>query len=708
MSRKSIAGEFTRGLLSAALILGAATGILWIIQIQQIFNEEAAHLTNREMVVAKNQAKIRVDETADYIRFRENTLISRIEQQVQGRVEEGHKIALSVLERNRTKSPSEIRRMVIESLRAPRFFNGRGYYFIDTLQGDVVLYPTRPEIEGTNALNITDTRGQRVVEQEIKLVKEQGEGYVTGYWPRPNDPDQEGHLKISYVKLLEPFDWYIGTGDYYDDVKAEVRQDIINRYTAFAPDNGTRVFIIDESGNELVPRFKNSGGTTVLPELLRTEEEKQALIKEELEYLASNPAGYAYVRTEKVTSGAEKQSAVYLQAIPKWELIIGAEVPLEATAGAGGWTVSDVKKRALVALTQIAVVIAFIYIVSIYVVRRQSLKMRNDFMAFMSFFKRAAKENVLIDVNDIQIQEFASMANMANQMVEKRQEARDALMASNEQLELQVQNRTKELQESLQILEANQEQLMQNEKLTVLGNLVAGITHEINIPVGIARTLNTDLQELIASVRDGVAGDETRVIELQALLMRMEEDSVMMEANLKRTLELVESFKDVSVDQCSGNRRKFGLKGYLNEIVMSLSPRTRKGGHRVEVICDDEIEVTGYPGVISQIITNLIMNSIQHGFKDRTGGHITIEVIDGGDRVLILYRDDGRGIPARDIGSVYEPFYTTDRERGGTGLGLNIVHQLVTEKLGGSINLTSTEGRGVLFEIEFPRVHGTP
>lgn len=705
MSRRSIAGEFTRSLLVATLVLGAVTGILWIVQIQNIFSNEAGHVANRETAIAKAGAKKQVDDITNYIRYREDDLVSQIEQEVQTRVQEGYSLARSVLERNKGKSTAAVQQSIVEALRIPRFFHGRGYYFIDTLKGEAVLYPTRPELEGTNVLNVTDSKGQRVVEQEINLVRDQGEGFVTGYWPRPNDPDKEVRLKISYVKRLEPFDWYLGTGEYYDDVKDEVRQDIIKRYNEFSSADGTRVFIIDESGNELVPRYSEAAPGTVLPDLLKTEEEKQAVIKEEMAYSAANPAGYGYIRTDSQGSGKERKTAVYIQAMPKWKWIVGVEVPVESLVNGEEWTLADVNNRSVRTVAEIVAIIIGASLAFIWVIRRQTLKLRNDFMAFMAFFKRAAKENVLIDVKDIQIQEFASMANLANQMVVKRQEAKDALLASNEELEVQVQERTKELQESLQVLESTQEQLMKSEKLSVLGNLVAGITHEINIPVGIARSLNSDLQDLIASVRTGMVEDDTRIIELQALLFRMEEDASMMEANLKRTQELIESFKEVSVDQCSGQRRKFNLQSYINEIVLSLSARIRKGGHRVEVICDEGVEVTGFPGTFSQILTNLIMNSIQHGFRNRNGGHITIEAIDGGERILLLYRDDGCGIPARDIGSVYEPFYTTDSEPGGSGLGLNIVHQLVTEKLGGTINLTSTEGRGVLFEIEFPRIH---
>lgn len=703
MSKRSIAGEFTRSLLTATLILGTLTGFLWILQTQQIFRAEAVHVTNHAKASAKEKALNQVEDVSGYISYQEDELVSRLNLQVQSRVNEGIIQAHGIIAQNQGMSPLKIQEAVVNGLRSPRFFEGRGYYFIDTLQGDVVLFPPRPELEGTNILQMTDTRGQKIVEQEIAIVRNQGEGFVTGYWPRPQDPDSEGRLKISYVKRLEPYDWYIGTGDYYDDVKNAVRLEIIKRYKKYRSSDGTRVFILTESGKELVSRYPEAGQDQDLEEILKNEDEKQAVLKEEIAYSIANPAGYGYIRSYKGRTGEVRETAVYIRTIPRWGWIVGAEVPVELMHSEEGWTLSQVHQRSIETIVQILMAIILVIMISVAVLRRQALRLRNDFMAFMSFFKRAAKENVLIEVPNIQMQEFVSMANMANQMVVKRQEAENALLASNEALELQVQERTQELQESLEILESTQDQMLRSEKLSVLGNLVAGITHEINIPVGIVRSLNTDLQELIASIRENMVDEDSKVIELQALLSRMEEDSAMMDANLNRTLELVESFKEVSVDQCSGKCRQFNLKEYLNEIVISLSARIRKGNHHVEVLCDSSVELFSYPGTLTQVITNLILNSLQHGFRNRTGGHITLEVIDGGERILLLYRDDGCGIPTKNASQVFEPFFSTDREHGSSGLGLNIVRQLVMEKLGGVINLTSTEGRGVLFEIEFPR-----
>lgn len=701
MGKRSIAGEFTKSLLAGTLVLVTLTGAFWVLQTYRIFKSEEIYLTANEQSSAKTLAKSQVQQAINNISYQEEELISRINQQVQSRVNEGVQQARAIMAQNQGKSTEETQRAVINGLRGLRFFEDRGYYFIGTLQGQVILYPLRPELEGTNITNVVDAKGQRIADQETAIAQTQGEGFVSAYWPHPQNPGGESRLKISYVKRLEPYDWFIGTGEFYDDFKAAVQQDILERYSRYSFSNGARVFIISDSGEELVSRYAvnpNEQGPQ------RTEEEKQAVISEELEYAVANKAGYGYMRTYTQPDGSTYETAVYIKPVPEWGWVVGAEVPVTAMRTEANMTPGQVRQRSLETLVQIIAAIVIVFIASVMVMRRQSHRLRNDFMAFMAFFKRAAKENVLIEIEDIQMQEFASMANMANQMVAKRQEAENALMAANEDLELQVQERTQELQESLLILESTQEQVVENEKLSVLGNLVTGIAHEINVPMGIVRSLNTDMQELLASIRSTLQDDETGTIALQALLTRMDEDAAMMEANLKRTVELVEDFKQASVDQANGQRRKINLRSYISKTILSLSSRIKKGNHHVEIICDNTVEIIGFPGILSQIITNLVMNSLQHGFKNRTGGHITLEVIDGGQRILLLYRDDGCGIPARSINRVYEPFFSTDRDRSGSGLGLNIVHQLVTEKLGGVINLTSIEGRGVLFEIEFPRV----
>lgn len=704
MAKRSIAGEYFRGLLRAALIAGLVTGLLWMLQLQLIYRAQSETARLEEASSAKLLAEARADDMVRYVEAEDRGLEERLKSQVKCRVDEGFHLAQKVMEQNRGKSEVQIRKAVADALRYQRFFNGRGYYFADTLQGEAILYPHRPELEGTSLIGSVDTHGQRIIAEEVALVTEQGEGFVSGYWPRPQDPDGEGRLKISYVKRLEPYPWYIGSGDYYDDFRSAVRQEIIDRFRDTPPEKGIHLFLLDSEGNELMPRFASeAAGSLDLTALLRTEEGRRAVIAEELAYVSDKPGGYGYIRSYGSDTGAARQTAVYIHPLPKWDLIVGAEVTLPMV---GSQTAeAKAKGSPMPAMLLAAATVTAMYLLFILALRRQTLKLRNDFIAFMAFFKRAAVENVMIDGSDLQMQEFVSMAHLANQMVVKRREANEALKQANEQLEQQVQERTAALEESLQVLENTQEQLIRSEKLSALGSVVAGITHEINVPVGIARSLNSDMKELIASVREGLRAGEERIgsVELMALLTRMEEDAVMTEANLCRTLELVRSFKEVSVDQSSGQMRRFDLGAYLNEVLVSLTAHLRKGRHQTEVICEEGVMVSGYPGALSQVVTNLVVNSVSHGFREKVGGHITLEVIEGAERVLLLYRDDGCGIPAKDLNRIYDPFFTTGSGRGGTGLGLNIVHQLVTERMGGTINVTSAEGRGVQFEIEFPR-----
>jgi signal transduction histidine kinase len=172
--------------------------------------------------------------------------------------------------------------------------------------------------------------------------------------------------------------------------------------------------------------------------------------------------------------------------------------------------------------------------------------------------------------------------------------------------------------------------------------------------------------------------------------------------NLTRAAELTQSFKQVAVDQTSEQRRTFVLREYINEILVSLGPKLKNTGYQVFVHCEESIQLTTYPGIFSQILTNLMMNSLHHGFRGRSEGKITITVIPQEQGITMQYRDDGHGIAPDVIGKIFEPFFTTNRQGGGTGLGLHIVYNLVTHKLNGTIHCTSELGKGVEFTLTLP------
>jgi len=173
--------------------------------------------------------------------------------------------------------------------------------------------------------------------------------------------------------------------------------------------------------------------------------------------------------------------------------------------------------------------------------------------------------------------------------------------------------------------------------------------------------------------------------------------------NLNRASELIASFKQVAVDQTSEAERRLDLNSYLDEIIQSLKPSFKNTHHTIDVECDDSIRIMCAPGAIAQIVTNLVMNSVMHGFEHKVNGHIEINVQASEKDVVMYYSDDGVGLLPEHLESLFDAFFTTKRARGGSGLGTHIVYNLVTQTLNGHIEAESNPGQGLQYTIRFPR-----
>lgn len=280
------------------------------------------------------------------------------------------------------------------------------------------------------------------------------------------------------------------------------------------------------------------------------------------------------------------------------------------------------------------------------------------------------------------------------------------LIENNRNLEDKVRKRTKELtqanyelSESYEKTKAMQSYLIQSEKMAALGNLVAGVAHEINTPIGIGVTaashLNDISQEFISKVKEGSMDPE----ELIDFVEDLEQASAIILRNLNRASKLVKSFKQVSADQASEPKRQFNVKEYLDEILVSLSPKLNKTKHNILVSCEANLFVDGYPGAFAQIISNLLINSLMHAYQTDEAGNITITITKLEKFIEIIFSDDGKGIDAMNIANIFDPFFTTKRGAGGTGLGLSVVYNIVTQQFGGTISCESQLGKGTSFEI---------
>jgi len=305
--------------------------------------------------------------------------------------------------------------------------------------------------------------------------------------------------------------------------------------------------------------------------------------------------------------------------------------------------------------------------------------------------------------------ELGTLVTAFNDMLDEIQQRDVQLHQLNEALELKVSERTNALQaannsltESLYKLNQTQDQLVQSEKMAALGQLVAGVAHEINTPIGVAVTAASHFEGIADQCMERYRQGTMSRGDFEDFLQKTSEIAKMVLANLRRAANLISSFKQLAVDQSSGEKRCFNLKKYIHETLTSLQPKFKCTKHRVDVNCPDDLELTSHPGAISQILTNFLMNSLIHGFENIEQGQISIDVEVAGESMQIRYRDNGKGISAEHIKKVFDPFFTTKRGQGGSGLGMNIVYNLVAQTLGGTIVCNSEPGQGVEFELTMP------
>lgn len=286
--------------------------------------------------------------------------------------------------------------------------------------------------------------------------------------------------------------------------------------------------------------------------------------------------------------------------------------------------------------------------------------------------------------------------------------------ALNAELEQRVSQRTEELSRanaelasSLHELRTMQDHLVQTEKNAALGGMVAGLAHEINTPVGNALMAATSIQQGVIDFR-GRLSQSVKRSEFESFLELLGASSEIAERNLHRAAELVSSFKQVAVDQTSDQRRRFDLSEVVREIVLTLQPTFRGTPYVLTNTIEPGCQLDSYPGALGQVLTNLINNAVMHGLDGRSTGGVRLAAVCSGGEVEVRVSDDGCGIPAELQARIFEPFYTSKRGQGGTGLGLHISHGIVARVLGGSLNVRSEVGQGCAFILRIPRVAPQP
>ncbi len=297
--------------------------------------------------------------------------------------------------------------------------------------------------------------------------------------------------------------------------------------------------------------------------------------------------------------------------------------------------------------------------------------------------------------------EFGYIVDSANELISQ-------IMQLNAQLETKVKERTFELNKSnqhlsiaLQELKQSQQQLVEKEKMASMGKLVAGVAHELNTPLGIGVTAASLLDKLIVELKKSYQQERLSSKELEDFLETASTSSELLTKNLHRSADLVSSFKKVSVNQTVEQALQIELDLYLHQIIASLSAQLNNKQHKIH-IHSDNIKVRMNVDALNQILNNLVCNSLIHGFKNKPQGEITLSATQKNKQIEIVYQDNGCGMNELDLAMLFEPFFTTTRNKGGTGLGAHIVYNLVTQALNGKISAWSRLEQGLTIKITFP------
>jgi PAS domain S-box-containing protein len=281
--------------------------------------------------------------------------------------------------------------------------------------------------------------------------------------------------------------------------------------------------------------------------------------------------------------------------------------------------------------------------------------------------------------------------------INQLKEYETALLSVNEQLEEKVAERTRALSLAM-------EQVRESEKLASLGSLVAGVSHELNTPIGNILTVSSTLREKLDELTTRIGKNEITRTGLNTSLKECQDAAALITRSTLRSSELLSSFKRIAVDQTSERRLVFDLAVLMQDIINTSSATLRRAHIDVEIHISPQTEMDSFPGHFEQIINNLLTNSISHGFEGRTSGHIVISAKRINDQIEFIYQDDGVGIPQEIQSRVFEPFFTTKLGQGGSGLGLSIVYNLVHAIFKGQLHLESELARGARFVITMPAI----
>ena len=455
------------------------------------------------------------------------------------------------------------------------------------------------------------------------------------------------------------------------------------------------IYIVDQDWN-LVANSGNETTMAVVPgeppsgKLLKAVESSNQLVKESSLYLADNTQ-IAYEPVQFTLAGSEHfilVTALHQSIGLNWNVVV--VIPESDLMG-------YIRTRQNSFIIAILLISTLVVSLGLFALNRvvKPITVSTDAAISLSL----GKWDTSLVSKQWAVKETANLVTAFNTMATNLKSSFDEIERLHDQetekLEQLVHVRTEELKEALR-------ELMDKEKLASLGSLVSGVAHEINTPLGVALTAASYLESTNRESKKLLLEENMTRNDFQHYMEVSEETSLIINTNLQRAAELIKSFKMISVNQNIEGKSTFDLSDYLQSVILSLKHEYKNSNIQIQIHSDQKCMINSYSSAYFQIFTNLIMNSITHGFKDKSTGAIDITLNKTEKELTVIYTDNGSGISQDIIHRIYEPFFTTNRNFGGSGLGLSIVYNIVTGTFGGKIVCESIPDKKTSFTINIP------
>lgn len=693
--KQSITKKIFSKILLIIFPLLLVVGLGWLYNLKINIKEDIAELKQNYIDEQKRLIKDHVDIAVNYTKTIKKLRYKRIKNNIKDSVSQAFNFMQNYYDKYKdTMSEDELKELITSTLRDVRFLNGRGYYFISEMQGVSAMHGKIKSLEKKNNVELNLKGAKAVHDTILNLLSKKDRGFVEYYWVKSDNINDRASKKIAYVMYFKPFDWYIGGGDYIEDIEKHLQSDLLKIIGNIRFGKDGYIFIHDYNGRNILHADKKVIGKNVK----NLQDENGLYFIQELTKIAkeNKDGGYLeYIAHYRPETGKPASKIAFAKSFDDLQWVIGS--------GAYKDSISKILKQKEDRLNdELFYVTSFLILIFIFIglyVYFVAKKFRQDidvsFKKFESFFARAAEENIILDVKEMEFIEFEILAVHTNELVNKIKEL-------NKNLEEKVELQTKELNDTSKKLENTELLMIENEKMAALGELVAGVSHEVNTPVGLSLTGITHFSTISKNLKNLYENGDLSEKEFEEFITTSNELADTITINLMRAADIIKSFKTVAVDQTSKQKREFNLKEYIDETLLSLRNKTKKMDINFVVNCDNMILINSNPGAISQIITNLVMNSMIHGFEESKKGKITIVAKVEDSSLHVEYSDDGKGISQENLPKIFEPFYTTKKSKGGSGLGLNIIQKIIVDELGGTISCKSTEGIGANFYINIP------